>query len=311
VYPSAESPAKPRPGLAEALAVWALFGAVALAVLVTYSWLPADERYHYSVGGLAGGAGRALVFLAFPTALVAVPIALLAAAELRTVWARILAGLAVLCCLTVLWPGAVDENDLDPKPINAVTAAGVIIAFGLTIAAWRRDGAQGWGRVAGDRIRVAVSAMLLVGSIPWILAELGVYVDDIPLLGLPFTSDEPSPTGMGPNAVHLGHHHGWDGTILALSALLLTRPLQRLPRSGLRELLAVYLSILLVYGLGNAAQDFWLEQFVKRGWLDWEIPTMLRPEIEPVWGVILVLGLAAYAAFWRTPSSRSSASARS
>jgi hypothetical protein len=182
-----------------------------------------------------------------------------------------------------------------------------VIAFGLTVAAWRRGGAQRSSRVAGDRIRVAVAAVLLVGSIPWILAELGVYVDDIPLLGLPFTSDEPSPTGIGPNAVHLGHHHGWDGTILALAALLLTRPLQRQPRSGLRETLAVYLSILLVYGLGNAAQDFWLEQFVKRDWLDWEIPTMLRPGIEPVWTVVLVLGLAAYAAFWRAPKPRSSA----
>lgn len=293
------------------MAVWAIFGAVALAVLVTYSWLPADERYHYSIDGLAGGAGRALVFLAFPTSLVAVPIALLAAAQLRTVWAPILAGLAIVSCLTVLWPKAVDENDLDPKPINALTAAGVLIAFGLTVAAWRRGGPQGWGRVAGDRIRVAVAAVLLVGSIPWILAELGVYVDDIPLLGLPFTSDEPSPTGIGPTAVHLGHHHGWDGTILALAALLLTRPIQRLPRSGLREFLAVYLSILLVYGLGNAAQDFWLEQFVKRDWLDWEIPTMLRPGIEPVWGVVLVLGLAAYAAFWRSSSRPSgTASAR-
>jgi hypothetical protein len=310
VYPSAERPAKRTPGFTEALAVWALFGAVALAVLVTYSWLPADERYHYSVDGLAGGAGRALVFLAFPTSLVAVPIALLAAAQVRTAQAWILAGLAVACCLTVLWPGAVDENDLDPKPINAVTAAGAVIAFGLTVAAWRRNGAKEWGRVAGDRIRLAVAAVLLLGSIPWILAELGVYVDDIPLLGLPFTSDEPSPTGTGPTAVHLGHHHGWDGTILALAALLLTRPLQRLPRSRLRELLAVYLSILLVYGLGNAAQDFWLEQFVKRDWLDWEIPTMLRPAVEPVWGVVLVLGLAAYAAFWR-PRSRASVSARS
>jgi hypothetical protein len=35
---------------------------------------------------------------------------------------------------------------------------------------------------------------------------------------------------------------------------------------------------------------------------------MLRPAIEPVWGVVLVLGLAAHAAFWRP---RSPASVRS
>ena len=46
MYPRADNPAQRRPGLGEALAVWALFGAVALAILVTYSWLPAGDRYH-------------------------------------------------------------------------------------------------------------------------------------------------------------------------------------------------------------------------------------------------------------------------
>jgi hypothetical protein len=288
--------------VAEALAVWGLFLADALAVFVTYSWLPADERYHYSLDGLAGGAGRALVLLAFPVSLVAIPIALLATAQLQSRLARSLAGLSIALCLTVLWPGAVDENDLDPKPINGLTAAGVAVAFALTIAAWRRGGKLHWGRLAGDRARLLVASLLLLGSIPWVLAELGLYVDDVPLLGLPFTSDEPDPSGIGPTAVHLGHHHGWDGAMLALAALLLTRALQPMQHGGLRETLGVYLSILLVYGLGNAAQDFWLEQFVKRDWLKWQIPTMLRPEIAPVWGVVLVLGLAAYAAFWRSSS---------
>lgn len=270
-----------------------MFGAVAVAILVTYSWLPAEDRYHVDTGGLAGGAGRALVFLAYPTALVAIPIALLAHG------ARLATALAIALCLTVAWPGAVDEADLDAKPINALTAAGVAIALGLTFAAWKRGAPLRWGRAGGDRLRVVVTGVLLAGSVPWILAEVGVYTDDIPLLGLLFTSDEPGPAAGDPVAVHLGHHHGLDGTLLAIAALLLTLPLQRMARSPLREALAVYLSILLVYGLGNAVQDFWLEQFVKRGWVDWEIPTMLRPELEPVWAVILVLGLAAYAAFWR------------
>jgi hypothetical protein len=290
------------------LAVWAMFGAVAFAVFITYSWLPAHDRYHVDTGGIAGGAGRALVFLAFPTALVAIPIALLAAAHLRTRSAWVAAIVAVVLSATVAIPGNVDEADLDAKPLNAVTAAGAGLALALTAAAWRSGASRRWGRVAGDRLRLAVAAVLVAGSLPWIFAEVGVYIDDIPLLGLLFTSDEPSPTGEGPVAVHLGHHHGQDGTLLAISALLLTRPLQRMSRSGLRELLALYLSILLVYGLGNALQDFWLEQFVKRDWVDWRIPEMLRPEPEPVWALIATLGFATYAALWARPRSSSRAS---
>jgi hypothetical protein len=308
VYPSPDNPV-PRPGLAEAIAVWATFGAVALAILVTYSWLPAGDRYHVDTGGLAGGAGRALVFLAFPTSLVAVPIALVAAAALGTRRARVAAGLAIALCLTVLWPGNVDEADLDAKPLNAVTAAGVVLAFALTVAAVRAGAPASRGRVAGDRIRVVVAAVLLIGSVPWLLAELGIYTDDVSVLGLLFTSDEPGETALDPVAVHLGHHHGLDGVLLAIAALLLSRPLQRMAASRLRTFLAAYLSLLFVYGVGNAAQDFWLEQVVKRDWLDWEIPGMLRPEPEPVWAVLLVLGLAAYAAFeWfssREASARS------
>ena len=303
MYPSSESAAK-GPGLGEAWAVWALFGAVALAVLVTYSWLPAHDRYNVDTGGLAGGAGRALVFLAFPTALVVMPIALLAAAQLRTRDAWFAAAGAVVLSATVAIPGNVEEADLDAKPLNGVTAVGVVLALALTVAAWRSGATTRWGRLAGDRARLVVIVVLLAGSLPWIMAELGLYIDDVPLLGLLFTSDEPSATGEGPVAVHLGHHHGQDGTLLAIAALLLTRPVQRMARSALREVLAVYLSIMLVYGLGNAAQDFWLEQFVKRDWLEWQIPTMLRPELEPVWAVIVILGLAAYVVFWARPRPR-------
>ena len=305
MYPSVENPAK-RLEPAEAFAVWAIFGLVALAILVTYSWLPQEDSYNFDTTGIAGGLGRTLVFLAFPTSLVAIPIALLAAAALGTRPARLAAAVSVALSVTVVWPGNVDEADLDAKPMNGVTAAGVVLAVALTFAAWRSGAPMRWGRLAGDRIRLLVAAVLVAGSVPWLLAEIGVYTDDVPILGLLFTSDEPGSPGE-PVAVHLGHHHGADGTLLAIAALLLSRPLQRMTDSGLRRFLAAYLSLLFVYGLGNAVQDFWLEQFVKRGWLDWEIPSMLRPELEPVWAVLALLALAAYAAFARLSSRASSA----
>lgn len=301
MYRPPDKPAT-NPGLAEALTVWALFAAVAAAILVTYSWLPEEDSYNFDATGIAGGLGRALVFLAFPTSLVAVPIALLAAARLGTRRARVAAGIAIALSLTVFLPGNIEESDLDAKPFNAVTAAGVVLAVALTVAAWRGGAATRWGRLPGDRFRMLLAAVLFAGSVPWLLAELGVYTDDLSVLGLLFTSDEPGRPGE-PLAVHLGHHHGLDGTLLAIAALLLSRPLQRLAAGMLRTFLGVYLSLLVVYGLGNAVQDFWLEQFVKRDWLDWEIPAMKRPELEPVWGVLVLLAAVIYLAF-RSFSSR-------
>ena len=36
-------------------------------------------------------------------------------------------------------------------------------------------------------------------------------------------------------------------------------------------------------------QDLWLEQVVKRGWVEWEIPGALRPDLTAVWLVIVAL----------------------
>ncbi len=75
----------PRPGQGEALAAWALFAVVTLAVLVTYSRLDTSELYNVTHGGLAGGMSRAIVLLNFPVALVAIALTLLAVAALPRV----------------------------------------------------------------------------------------------------------------------------------------------------------------------------------------------------------------------------------
>ena len=58
----------------EPLAVWLLFGVVTLEILVTYARVPAEELYHVTGSGLAGGISRVVVFLNFPAALVAIAI---------------------------------------------------------------------------------------------------------------------------------------------------------------------------------------------------------------------------------------------
>jgi hypothetical protein len=75
------------PAQGEAVVVWALLAADAVAVLVVYSVLEPVELYNVSRDGIDGGLSRALVQLNFPLALVAIPLALLALDALpRRAW---------------------------------------------------------------------------------------------------------------------------------------------------------------------------------------------------------------------------------
>jgi len=62
----------------------------------------------------------------------------------------------------------------------------------------------------------------------------------------------------------------------------------------LRTSLAAYLSLMIPYGIGNMANDAWLEQVVKRGWTDWAIPGVLRPSLTWMWGLIILAAAAIF-----------------
>ncbi len=283
-----------RPALTEALVVWALLGVSALAVLVTYSRLPPEELWNVSVDGLPGGLGRVLVLMNFPMALAAIALAGLAAERLRTRWGDRLASAVVPLALVVAIPGVVEADDLDAKLVNVVPACGVLLAAALTIAAVVRHGVGSPPRrVPYDWIRVVIGACLLVAAIPWIGAELGIHLS----LGGIFEASRVVPEPGHPNlaAVHFGHHHGTDGVLLSLTALLLTRELGRIARPGLRTALTAYLSLMLAYALANTLDDFWLEQVVKRGASDFEFPGMLQPTVSVAWLLILLLAAGIYA----------------
>jgi hypothetical protein len=290
------------PSLTEALAVWILVALVGVAVAVTYSRLPPSEFYNVSEGGIAGGLGRALVYANFPVGLVAIAIVALVVDRLGGRRYDVAAAVAVALCLVVAVPGVVDQSDLDAKAANVVPALGVLIALALTVIAVARGGV---GRPApwsgGDWARVAIVAVLAIAAIPWVFAELGFYVSDVPVLGSIFLADEivPEPGHPELRAVHLGHHHGTDGTLFALTALLLSRELGAMQRPLLRATLAVYLAVMLVYGLANALEDFWLEQLVKRGTTSVKIPGMLRPELSPEWAALVGAAAVVYVMFFR------------
>ena len=257
-----------RPGLAEAYVVWALLAGWAVIDLVTYSRIEPDDLYHVSHGGLAGGLSRALVFLNFPAALAAIAIVVLVADRAGWSWPH---ALAVALCAVIVVPGVVDQAHLDAKWINAVPALGVAIALVLTL----RAGRGGWGEPRGDSIRIVVASSSGSSRCRGCSRSSAVYFPGSHVIY------------QGEPRVHLGEHHGLEGYLLVVTALLLSR---QLPRMGRPIPLAAYLSLMIAYGVGNMANDAWYEQIVKRGWIDWRIPGVLEPSLTWMWGLVIVAG---------------------
>ena len=77
------------------------------------------------------------------------------------------------------------------------------------------------------------------------------------------------------------------GLFCLLTGLLLSRP--RLAAGPLATATRLYVSLACAYGAVNMTQDYWNEQLVKRGWVDWAIPSGLHPAPEPIWLVTLAL----------------------
>jgi hypothetical protein len=259
---------------------------VLVAIAVTYTRLDPQQLYHVSREGLDGGLSRVLVALNFPIALVAIALVLVALEALpRRAWW--VGGPAVALCSVTAWPGVVEQADLDARWVNVVPAIGVGLALTLTVAAASRAGRGLAPDRTFDRVRLALAIAVLVVSLPWLAAELGVFLPDVVFLT---GRDIAQIDGTTRVAVHHGHHHGLDGALLVCSALLLSRPMLR-PGSRATAT-TLYLSLAFAYGAVNFANDFWQEQIVKRNWSDWQFPSALEPRFKPIWLVILALAAA-------------------
>jgi len=271
--------------------VWALVAASLVAILVTYSRLPASQLYDVSGSGLRGGLSRDVVELNFPDALVALAIVAVARVE------ALAAAAAALLCLVFALPGVVQQANLDAKWINAVPALGVALAFVLSL---RASGPASPGRARGDVARVVLAAVLVVLASPWIAAELGFYLDGVPVLGWLFQTGKlahfHNPLH---HAVHHGVHHGLQGLLLALTALLLSR----LPSGRGAK---AFLSLLLAYGVANVANDAWLEQVAERGWSSTSLPSVLGFSPNWLWLAVLVVAAAVWLLWFGQPSREAS-----
>ena len=267
--------------------VWAIFLVVAVEIVVTYARLPPSQLYHVSGTGVAAGLGRALVFLNFPVALAALPLAVLVADRSRD--DRLAFALAIVAaglCAVVFWPGVVDQANLDAKAINALPAAGVV----LTAALAARAGLSALPAHVDVVLGVVLAALLVLAS-PWFCADLGLFLDRVPLLGSLFLTGK---VVYGHPAVHHGHHHGMDGLLLVIAALATIPALRRAQNSTLAAFVTLYLGLEITYGLANIANDAWYEQVVKRGWTSVTIPSVLRPTVSLAWlGIVLATPLFA------------------
>jgi hypothetical protein len=285
------------PGLTSSFGVWALWIAIAAATWATNARTPVRLLYAVSDSGVRAGAGRVVVLLGWPVALVAVALAAIdvdrvLAVEPSPTVRRAVIGAAVLAlalCATVALPGAVDPKHVDAKPINAPAAVGVAVAFGLSLWTAATTGrAHGPPRARSDVCWLVLFSLLLVAALPWLLANLGLYAGDVPGLRELFMSKQVRPETGYPHlrAVHLGNHDGLDGLLLALTAVVLMRRLGQMRRLGAAA--GVYLSVLVPYGLAVASADWWGEQIVKLGWASGRIANPAYPSLSYVWGGIVV-----------------------
>lgn len=295
----------------ELVVVWLLFAVVGVELTVTYARLDASELYNVSGSGLEGGASRLLVLLNYPLAFAAIAVLLLLVERLGR-RGRVAAVAGIVLSAAVFWPGVVDPGDLNARPVNAIAACGVGVALALTALVWRRFGrSPGLDRTAAP-LRLAVAVVALVVAVPWIAAESGVSFEGVPVLGTLYQTGElrtaPGDTTPHP-AVHHGHHHGMDGVLLVWTALLLLPLAARVTSRGLRVATTAYLALMLCYGAALIANDAWLEQVVKRGWTDWEVPNPIQPSVAPIWGVIVAATAVLCAVLSRrrrTPAARDS-----
>jgi hypothetical protein len=298
------------PGIREPLWGWAIWGVVAGTVFITYARLPARDFYNVTGTGIWSAAARLLVLMGWPIALAAIALMAVAldrllAAELdrglrRTVIAAAIVTTAL--CATMAFPGVIKQSDLDARPVNLPAGLGVLAALGLTLYAWRRTGTgPSAERTRGERIALWVAAVYALAALPWIFANLGVYVGDVPGLHAVFMSKKilPEPGHPTLRAVHLGNHEGLDGWLLAVTVLLLRPGLRRMRPTRLRSILSGYLALVLCYGVMVSANDVWNEQLVKRGWTSHNIPSVLSPALNYGTAILIVAAVIVYLVAFR------------
>ena len=288
-------------GVGDIAVVWALYLVFGVFTVVTYTRLPAGGTYNFDATGLAdGGLSRLISYLNYPVALAALAV-IAVVSDREHGWRNRVAVIAAVLCAVAAVPGVVSQSDLAASWANAPAAIGVGIALALTVAGAHRVGATAprGARTRADRLRVAIAVILIVWSIPWMVASLGFYASDIPGIGGLWRARQPTPGHVSLPSVHRGLHEGLFGAQLAITALILSRRLRTMASGRLRSVLAVFLAVMLCYGVMVTAQDGWNEQVVKRGWTSVGIPSVLTPAASLAWAGVIVAAVCIHLVWFR------------
>ena len=286
-------------GLAEVAAASALWVTAALVVAATAAVTEAERQGSSAPRDLALGLERGLVYTTLPFEFAVIAIAGIVAGRAwdlstgRRGRSTVVAAAAAAGALSLVRaaPAVVDRNRSAARWINGLPAVGVLLMLGLVAWTWR---AGGLGRLTpggrDDRRRLALGAALTMLSLPWILAAAGIYSGDLPVLERIFLSKQIDER-TGEIAVHLGAHHGLNGALLALSALILGRAMPSLRHARLRLALDRYLALMLIYGIACAISDTWNEQVVKRGWSRRVVPPLSTARLASEFAVVVIAAL--------------------
>ncbi len=114
-------------------------------------------------------------------------------------------------------------------------------------------------------LRLISIALILFFSLPWIFALVGIYISDIPGLGLIFLGKQPSD---GLPSVHLGTHHGLWACQFAIIAIILTILLDSpyyLKNKLSRSIIVGMIVFLAGFAIINGLEDGLNEQVWNRG----------------------------------------------
>jgi hypothetical protein len=140
--------------------------------------------------------------------------------------------------------------------------------------------------------------LILFLALPWIFAQIGLYISDFPLLNLIFWARQSTlqePELLYPNAVHIGTHHGFEGILIIIFMWLTTLLILPLISSlKIRKFFGFFTGIGFAYGFYNAFEDFLTEQIYKRGLVDFRLPNGTTPGLNLQTFVILIFGTLIY-----------------
>jgi hypothetical protein len=275
-----------------------MFAVVLVAIAVTYTRIAPEDLYNVDGHGFVGGGlSRAVVYVNFPIGLAAMFL-LLGLADRMSRRQRTLAVVAFLMWAPVFSSRVLTESYLDARWGNLAPAVAVGLALLLTL----RTPDPSAEHVRADVLRIGVGAALVVLALPWIAALLGLDFVGVPVLGQIFQTHElrsqPGDPTLHP-AVHYGDHHGLEMTLVLIAALVASRWLGAIRSHSLHTAFGLVTGVVVVYSVMNIANDAWLEQVVKRGWTNWEIPGVLVPRANWGWSVILVGGLLTWLTLFR------------